>query len=156
ATLDRSDLAKEETIPTGYAPTKYNGATATDRVLVLAEGAKTGGPAVGRLPFRTGAAMDAYVDRVIATETKPPADVTRRTLRFVTSEGRFGPAIDGLIERLFRGIVATRIPAAYDAEITFASATSDFLWPPRAFNEKVIQGINDGALFETYVGHGWW
>ena len=156
ATHDRGDLVQEETIPTGYVPTKYNGATASDRVLVLPEGATTGGPAVGRLPFRDPAAMEAYVDRVIAAETKPPADATRRTLRFVTSEGRFGPPIDGLIERLFRGIVATRIPAAYDAEITFASATSDFLWPPGAFNDKVIEGIDAGALFHVYVGHGWW
>jgi hypothetical protein len=156
AAFDRVELSREETIPTAFVPTKYNGATASDRPMVLAADQRTGGPALGRLPFGAAPAMEAYVDRVIAAETKPPADASRRTLRFITSEGRFGPAIDGLIERLFRGIVATRIPPAYDAEITFASANSDFLWPPSDFNEKVIRGINDGALFHTYVGHGWW
>ena len=144
------------TIPTAYVRTMYNGATPSDRALVrtgLAEGVKP--PSVGRLPFRDAATMDAYVDRVIAYETKPPADATRRMVRFVTSEGRFGPMIDGLLENLFTNIVAQEIPEAYDVEVTFASPTSAYLWPPAAFHEKVIGALNEGALFYTYVGHGW-
>jgi hypothetical protein len=143
-------------IPTAYARTMYNGATASDRVLVragLAAGVKP--PSVGRLPFRDAATMDAYVDRVIAYETKPPADATRRLLRFVTSEGRFGPIIDTLLQNLFENVVSEEIPPAYDVEVTFASANSAYCWPPSRFHEKVIGGLNEGALFYTYVGHGW-
>jgi hypothetical protein len=161
ATFDRDGLVEGlETIPTAYARTKYNGATASDRLLVLGAGEpgkpRTGGPAIGRLPFRDPREMERYVDRVIAYETQPPADVTRRTLRFVTSEGRFGPQIDGLTERLFTGIVARAIPAAYETEITFASETSPFLWPPAEFGRKVLDDLNAGSLVFTYLGHGWW
>ena len=143
-------------IPTAYGRTMYNGATASDRLLVrsgLDKGVKP--PSVGRLPFRDAATMDAYVDRVIAYETKPPADATRRLLRFVTSEGRFGPIIDTLLQNLFENVVSEEIPPAYDVEVTFASANSAYCWPPSKFHEKVIGGLNEGALFYTYVGHGW-
>ena len=91
----------------------------------------------------------------MAYESTPPVHDSRRLMRFITSEGRFGALIDQLTERLFRNVVAEAIPPAFDIEITFASASSPFLWPPRQFNEKVVGAINDGALFYTYVGHGW-
>ncbi len=75
-------------------------------------------------------------------------------MRFVTSEGRFGAFIDRILEQMFRTVVSTDIPPAYDVEITFASLASPYLWPPPEFNEKVIQGFSDGCLFYTYVGHG--
>lgn len=153
----RNDVegASWESIPTTYARTKYNGATAADRLFTLPQGKQTGGPAIGRLPFRTAAEMDAYVDRVIAWETKSRPDPTRRMLRFVTSEGRFGAVADRLIENLFANILAKSIPPAYETEVTYASANSPFCWPPREFNAKVVGDLNAGSLYFTYVGHGW-
>ncbi len=158
AVLDRGDMSRTPTIPTPMARTMFNGATSSDRLYV--NGAATnkkavGGPSIGRLPFRDPKTLASYVDRLIAYETTPPVHDTRRLMRFVTSEGRFGPVIDRLTENLFRNIVAEAIPPAFDIEITFASASSPFLWPPRQFNEKVVGALNDGALFYTYVGHGW-
>lgn len=149
------DRATPDTIPTRYARTVYNGATATDRPYVTDDGG-TVRAAVGRLPFADSAALDGYVTRVVRAETTPPTDATRRAVRFVTSEGRFGPDIDRMLENLFKEIVATHIPAAYDVSVTFASATSDYAWPAAAFNDKVIDDLNAGSLFFTYVGHGWW
>lgn len=149
------DRATPETIPTRYARTVYNGATATDRPYVTDDGG-TVRASIGRLPFTDAAALDAYVTRVIRAETTPPTDATRRAVRFVTSEGRFGPQIDALLENLFKEIVATHIPAVYDVSVTFARAMSDYGWPAAAFNDKVIDDLNAGSLFFTYVGHGWW
>jgi hypothetical protein len=156
ADRDRGDRAAFESIPTAYARTKYNGATASDRLLAVPEGKTSGGPAIGRLPFREAKDLDAYVDRVIRYETSPPADPTRRLLRFVTSEGRFGALIDSIIEGRFVSLVADEknIPYDYDVEVTFASVKSAFCWPPPEFNDKVIGSMNEGALFYTYVGHG--
>ncbi len=157
---DRGDLARAiggaETIPAPMARTKYNGATPSDALLVVPEGRVAGGAAIGRIPFRDPKDLEAYVDRVIRYETAPPADASRKTLRFVTSEGRFGPLIDPIIESVFTGIVAdpANIPYAYDVEVTFASLKSPYCWPPPEFNDKVIGGLNEGALFYTYVGHG--
>ncbi|MFO0933742.1 MAG: C25 family cysteine peptidase [Planctomycetota bacterium] len=149
------DRATPDTIPTRYARTVYNGATATDRPYVTDDGGAVRA-SIGRLPFADPAALDAYVTRVIRAETTPPTDATRRAVRFVTSEGRFGPQIDALLENLFKEIVATHIPAVYDVSVTFARAMSDYGWPAAQFNDKVLDDLNEGSLFFTYVGHGWW
>lgn len=155
ATHDRTDLTPCATIPTPMARTMYNGATPADRLYALPpDGASTGGPAIGRLPFRDARTLADYVRRVIAYETHPPADASRRLLRFVTNEGRFGVFIDRLLETMFRRVVTDNIPPAYDIEVTFASPKSPFLWPPPEFDDKVIDGFNEGCLFYTYVGHG--
>ena len=155
ATLDRTDMLPATTIPAAMAPTIYNGLTPADRLYAMPpDNATVGGPPVGRLPYRDAATMDAFVDRLIAYETNPPADPSRRLLRFVTNEARFGVMIDRMIEMAFRGVVSAGIPPAYDIEVTFASPSSPNLWPPPEFDEKVVQGFNDGCLFYTYVGHG--
>ncbi|MHC5010680.1 MAG: C25 family cysteine peptidase [Planctomycetota bacterium] len=154
ATLDRTDLAPFVTIPAPMARTLYNGATASDRLYTMQPGEATGGPSIGRLPFRETEEMERYVDRVIRYETAPPAHETRRLMRFVTSEGRFGPLIDRVIEQQFRKVLTHDLSPAYDVEVTFASERSPYLWPPPEFNDKVISCVNDGCLFLTYIGHG--
>jgi len=154
ATFDRTDFGPEVTIPTLMARSMYNGATASDRLYTLPAKGLVGGASIGRLPFRKAAELEAYVERLIRYETAPAADPTRRMLRFVTSEGRFGAFLDAQIERKFRGILAQDVPPAFEIEVTFASATSPFLWPPPDLNRKVLDGLNEGALFYTYVGHG--
>jgi|GEM_PF-2542355 len=155
ATFDRSDIGEAETLPALMARTQYNGATPADTLYVEGDGdPETQPPVVGRLPFGDAATLEAFVSRLIAYETTPPRDDSRRMLRFLASEGRFGRQADALIETFFKRIVGRNVAPAYDAEVTFASPTSVFLWPPREFNAKVIEGINAGALFYTYVGHG--
>jgi hypothetical protein len=155
AVRDRADKADFETIPALMARTQYNGATPADSLYVEADDSHgVGAPFVGRLPFRDAATMEQFVDRLIAYETHPPVDRTRRLIRFLANEARFGPQVDAQIELFFKLIVTKAIPAEYDVEVTFASPTSTFLWPPREFNAKVLDSLNEGALFYTYVGHG--
>jgi hypothetical protein len=150
------DLGTKDTIPTFYTRSVYNGATATDRPYGQPKATDAGpGAIVGRLPFSNPRTLDAYVDRVIQAETKPPADDSRRTLRFIASEGRFGPGIDAAIEMLFKKVVAG-LPASMDVQVTFARAASEYGWPAAEFNQKVIGDLNAGSLYFTYVGHGWW
>ena len=79
AVRDRADKTDFETIPALMARTQYNGATPADALYVEADGASgAGGPVVGRLPFRDAATMEAFVDRLIAYETKPPMDASRQ------------------------------------------------------------------------------
>lgn len=154
ATLDRGDLVEKATIPTPMRRTMYNGATASDHAYVANPAAPFAVPSVGRLPFEKPEVLRAFVDRLIRYETTPPPAATRRLLRFVTSEGRFGTLIDSLIERIFRNVLADYLPPAYEIEITFASQSSPFLWPPREFGDKVLDALNEGSLFYTYIGHG--
>jgi hypothetical protein len=155
STLDRTDIQEAPTLPALMARTQYNGATAADTLYVEGDGPpEVEPPVVGRLPFADLSLLDLFVTRLIAYETAPPRDASRRTLRFLASEGRFGPLADMMIEQLFKRIVGTAVSPAYETEITFASQASTFLWPPREFNQKVIEGLNEGALFFTYIGHG--
>lgn len=156
ATYDRVDLSDIATIPTAMARTKYNGATSSDRLYGRpTDGSDVGGVSVGRLPFRDPARLDAFVERLIRYETAPGPAPTRRLLRFITSEGRFGALIDGMLEMAFRQVIAREIPAAYDLEVTYANPRSVYLWPPRRFADKVVADLSEGALFLTYVGHGY-
>lgn len=148
ATYDRTDILEAVTIPARMAYTMYNGATPAD-ALYAGDGTE-----VGRLPFETGAEMDAYVARLVHYETSPPTDPARRMLRFVTSPGRFGAFIDGIIESRFKRVLAQGIPPAYDVSVTYANPRSAYTWPPAQFDEHVIEQLNAGALFFTYVGHG--
>ncbi len=153
ATFDRTDIGKAVTIPAPMVRTMYNGATAAD-VLYAGDSATEGATAIGRLPFASEAVMDAYVARLIRYEDNTPLDPSRRLLRFITSPGRFGPFIDGIIESRFRRVLANSIPPAYDVAITFAHPRSPYLWPPTEFNAHVLKSINAGALYAIYVGHG--
>ena len=155
AALDRPDLVQRPTLPTWLGRTQYNGATSADTLCVERNDAPTlDAPVVGRLPLEDAATLDGFVTRLVAYEQAPPADASRRMLRFLASEGRFGLVADMMIEQLFRRIVGRSIPPAYDVEVTFASPASAFLWAPRELNDKVIEGLNEGGLFVTYVGHG--
>ncbi|MDA1196033.1 MAG: C25 family cysteine peptidase [Planctomycetota bacterium] len=153
ATLDRTDIGDDVTIPVPMARTMYNGATPADLMYVRADPAAPG-PQIGRLPFETAAEMDAYVTRLIRYEATPPVADSRQLLRFITSPGRFGAFIDGLIEGRFRSVLTESIPAAYDIAVTYADPASPYMWPAPEFHAHVVEGINDGALFFTYVGHG--
>lgn len=155
AALDRPDLVERPSLPTWLGRTQYNGATASDTLCVERNDTPTlDAPVVGRLPLGDAATLEGFVARLIAYEQAPPADASRRMLRFLASEGRFGLVADMLIEQLFRRIVGRSIPPAYDVEVTFASPASAFLWAPRELNDKVIDSLGEGALFLTYVGHG--
>ena len=63
--------------------------------------------------------------------------------------------IDAMLESVAQRTLAREIPADYDVTMTYSSPTSRYAYPIREFNEKVIDRFNEGALFYTYVGHGY-
>ena len=149
ATYDRTDIVEAVTIPARMAPTMYNGATPADRRY-----AAGGATEVGRLPFERAEEMDAFVTRLVRYETQTPTTPTRRMLRFITSPGRFGWFIDNILESRFKRVLADRISPAYDVSVTFANPASPYAWPPASFDTHVLEQLNAGSLFFTYVGHG--
>lgn len=149
ATYDRTDIVEALTIPARMARTMYNGATPADRRYIVGDETE-----IGRLPFDRAEEMDAFVARLIRYETKPPQTPTRRMLRFITSPGRFGAFIDGILESRFKRVLSDHIPPAYDIAVTYANPSSPYLWPPTSFDSHVIGEMNAGSLFLTYVGHG--
>jgi hypothetical protein len=109
--------------------------------------------AIGRIPARTAEQARAALAKVKAYEASPP-DVWMRRLTFFAGEGRFGPQVDGMLERLFVQFAEQILPPAYDLRMTYANLASSYAWVPREFSAKVIEEANAGALLLVYLGHG--
>jgi hypothetical protein len=76
-----------------------------------------------------------------------------RNLTFFAGEGRFGAAIDKLLESIFIQF-AEKIAQAYAVRMTYANINSDYAYVPSKFSDKVIEEANSGAVLLTYLGHG--
>ncbi|MCO5167937.1 MAG: C25 family cysteine peptidase [Planctomycetes bacterium] len=109
---------------------------------------------VGRLPARDAAALSRMVARTVAYEAERAAGAWQRQCALVAGEGRFGPAVDALIEDMFQRVVARTIPARFDVDLTYANPTSPYCFPFEGFARRVVGRVNEGALVVAYVGHG--
>ncbi|MDJ0973283.1 MAG: C25 family cysteine peptidase [Planctomycetota bacterium] len=156
ATHDRADGSAYPTIPALTSRTQYNGATPSDWRYVLDDAKELpAAPAVGRLPFRRTDEMVSYVRRLIEYETRPPTGSERRLLRFLAGSSNLNQQLDEYFELAFSRILQLAIPLAYDVEVTYADRRSVWYWPLQELSRKIVEDANQGALFFTYVGHGY-
>lgn len=109
---------------------------------------------IGRLPASDAATLSRMVGRTISYEAAREAGAWQKQCALVAGEGRFGPAVDAMIENLFQRIVAQQIPARFDVDLTYANPRSAFCYPFAQFADRVVGRLNDGALVMAYVGHG--
>jgi hypothetical protein len=144
-----------ETMPTGLVDTFENGATASDDWFVAwAPDHAAPALAIGRFPARTKEECRSMVERTIRYETQAETGPWRRKISFVAGEGRFGEAIDKAIEEVFLKIADQYIPYDFDANMTYASAASPYLFIPEKLSEKVVDRLNEGCILLSYTGHG--
>lgn len=111
--------------------------------------------AVGRIPARTPEQAAAALAKVKAYETAAAGE-WMRNLTFFAGEGRFGAAIDGMLEGLFIQFAEKTISQDYNLRMTYANIKSSYAFVPSRFGKKVIAEANAGALLLTYMGHGSW
>lgn len=109
---------------------------------------------VGRFPTSDRAEVAVMAQRTVAYERARDGGRWRKQCAVVAGEGRFGPVIDAMIERLFLQLVSGAIPPGYDVDVTYASPDSSFCYPPRHFSRRVLERLDEGALVYAYVGHG--
>lgn len=109
--------------------------------------------AVGRIPARTVEQARMALNKVKAYESAAQGEWLRN-LTFFAGEGRFGAAIDKMLEKLFITFAEQTIDQAYNVRMTYANINSEYAYVPRKFSEKVIEEANRGALVLTYLGHG--
>lgn len=143
-----------ETLPTFLVRTAYNGATASDAAYGDFDGDGTADAAVGRLPARTPEDLLTMVRRTIRTETEAPAGPWRREAVFFAGEGRFGPAVDKMIEQVAGNLVAKEIPPEFAVTMTYGNPSSAWYWPAAQFDDAVVAAFNRGAALFNYIGHG--
>lgn len=111
--------------------------------------------AVGRVPARTPDQARMALKKVKAYETAPAGE-WMRNLTFFAGEGRFGPIVDGLLEKLFMDFAEKSISQDYNLRMTYANISSSYAYAPSRFSKKVIEEANAGALVLCYMGHGSW
>jgi len=114
----------------------------TDYGLFAADGEFAPGLAVGRLPATSNAQLQAMVDKIIAYEGAGGAWTSRVLIAADDPDagGNFPQDSDTL---------AALVPAAYTVEKTYLSDYS--LADART---RLINGINAGAVWLNYMGHG--
>lgn len=108
--------------------------------------------AVGRVPARTVEQARMALKKVKAYEAAAQGEWLRN-LTFFAGEGRFGAAIDKMLESIFIQF-AEKIAQAYAVRMTYANINSDYAYVPSKFSDKVIEEANSGAVLLTYLGHG--
>jgi hypothetical protein len=109
--------------------------------------------AVGRIPARTPEQAAIALQKVKDYETAPEGE-WMQNLTFFAGEGRFGVAIDRLLENLFTQFVEQTVSPAYHVRMTYANINSSYAYAPSRFSDKVLEEANEGALMLVYLGHG--
>lgn len=151
-------------VPTFYLPKMVYRAMAytelypTDHPYASAGAADRAGHAasrlrVGRIPARTAAELDGYVQKLVRYETRDRPGPWQRRLYVVAGPANFSPLVDTLIESLARSIFETQVPDHFDLGILFAKEDSPYAYRPDRLPQKMVADLNRGALIAVYVGH---
>jgi hypothetical protein len=111
---------------------------------------------VGRLPARSARELARLVEKTLAYERELHSRPrSTRQLAFVAGEGRFGRLADGLLETVFRRLVADQIPDRFEVVVTQVSRSSSYALPPELLTDHLLRLLGpDGPAILTYVGHG--
>lgn len=142
-------------IPTWPCSTESGGSTsATDNNYACIDADDQPDLAVGRLPVHDAAALDLIVNRIIAYENDPLPGAWRKQIHFITGKGNFMRQVDDKLEEIFTGLVSDQIPYGYDVSCTYANPGSPYCYVFDKFSTRVLDLLNGGCLFFTYVGHG--
>jgi hypothetical protein len=107
---------------------------------------------LGRLPVRTAAEANDTITKIIAYEQSPAPEDWNLNVMFVADDADSGGAFDELSD----DIADNYLPPPYVPEKIYYSITH-----PDASNanQAIIDGINQGRLIVSYIGHAnrvWW
>ena len=156
---ESSGVQASSTIPTFYARKLRYGSRpqstlATDHPYAAPAPGQTRPIAVGRVPARTAADVEAFVEKTLRYETQDTGGAWQRRLLLFAGPADFGPLADTLIEHLSTRLIDHAIPYAYDVHPVFAKAKSKFAYRFDRLGEKLLSEMSLGAFMVTYVGHG--
>ncbi|HWB19466.1 MAG TPA: C25 family cysteine peptidase [Phycisphaerales bacterium] len=115
--------------------------------------------ALGRVPARNNEEAMQALAKIKAFEQGKRSDDAcsssdwRWRINFTAGEGHFG-AMDGVMESLFRQMVAQHVPPAYVMQVTYAKSNSVFCPAPDDLEKTVLSHLRNGSLLFNYIGHG--
>jgi len=111
--------------------------------------------AIGRIPADTPEEAKLMLGKVIAYEGFERGADWQRRINVIAGVGGFGAAQDAAIEMASTAFLKESIPAGYELHVTYCNPKSSFCPPPSKVMEFTSERFNEGALFVTYIGHGW-
>ena len=113
---------------------------------------------VGRLPVSTPEQLATCAAAVKEYETEPPAgDWQRKVTLFAGDPGfrQLGEQVRGVIEKSYEQAVIKNLDDRFSVTLTYANPTSPYTWPAPDFGRRIVEEVNEGAMFLNYLGHGW-
>ena len=120
--------------------------------------------AVGRLPARSLAALDAMVSKTLTFERNNRPGQWRRSADSFASQGGYGRIVDSFLERIFSSIMANEVPNYLNIHLSYARPASPFCYAPSRFSDHIVERLSAGPALMVYIGHGsrnsfdwiWW
>ena len=109
--------------------------------------------AVGRLPARTRSELEGMVSKVIAYESAPAAEWSRRVLIF-GGPASFDAKTDAVIEGFATSLLDSEVPHDFDLGVVFAQATSPYAVGFDRLGAEMSREMSEGALLAVFAGHG--
>ncbi len=123
----------------------------TDNSYVDIDGDGLPEAAVGRLPFRTNAEVEAYLEKLKKYDSGYETGLWNRRITFYAGEAGFGAQVDGIIEYLAFNAL-DRMNYSFDLIGAWDNPASPYYYIP--FPEKVADLYNMGSLMNVFIGHG--
>jgi hypothetical protein len=146
ASYDYRDYLKtpsKNLIPTSLVETHFVGETASDNWFVDLDDDTLPDMAIGRLPAKRAAEVEAVVDKIMSYERSPASGEWHRRVLFVADDDQ--PAFEATSDDL----VESYLPPDYLVVKVYLSAFA----APEESEARIIEEINEGAAIVTYVGH---
>ena len=119
--------------------------------------------AVGRIPCRTPAQLQAVLVKIREYEQhRSPGPLARRVFiqaglgRFGSRGGNkmLGALLERMLENIARKLVDRCVPPFYDLEAIYSSPSSQYFHAPSGFRRQVAAGLEKGFFAAFYIGHG--
>jgi len=109
--------------------------------------------ALGRIPVRSNAEAMSVFHKIRRYEAEAPTGAWRHRINYLAGEGRFG-AGDAVMESLFRSMVDSMVPPAFEISMTYAHPSSPYCPPPSQLEATFTRRFTEGSLLVNYLGHG--
>ncbi|MGE0431742.1 MAG: C25 family cysteine peptidase [Planctomycetota bacterium] len=113
---------------------------------------------VGRLPVSTPDAVRVYAAAVKEYETSPPPGSWQRKVTLFAGDPGFkqlGAQVRDIIEKSYEQAVIKNLSDEFAVTLTYANPVSPYTWPAPDFGRRIVEEVNEGAMYLNYLGHGW-
>ena len=130
-------------VPTYLLDTQFVGETASDNWFVRLDDDSLPDMAIGRLPAKNTAEVEAIVEKIIGYERNSTSGRWRKRVLLVADDD------DPAFESISDDLAEAYIPSDYRATKVYLSAFAG----PEESKARIVEEVNEGSLIVSYIGH---